>query len=81
MDGPRDCHTEWGKSEREKHCVLRYICGIQKNGIDNLICKAEIETRDREQMYGYQDGKEWVGGVGRLRLTHIYTRLILGIYT
>ena len=56
-----------------------YICGIQKNGIDNLICKAEIETRDREQIYGYQGGKEWVGGIGRLRLTHIYTRLILGI--
>ena len=56
-----------------------YICGIQKNGIDNLICKAEIETRDREQMYGYQGGKDWVGGIRRLRLTHIYTQLILGI--
>ena len=21
-----------------------YVCGIQKNGIDDLICKAEIET-------------------------------------
>ena len=45
-----------------------YMCGIQKNGIDYLICKAEIETRDREQIQG---GKEWVGGIGRLRLTHI----------
>ena len=21
VDGPRDCHTEWSKSEREKHIV------------------------------------------------------------
>ena len=33
------------KSEREKYDILTLICGIQKNGIDNLICKAEIETQ------------------------------------
>ena len=29
MDGPRDSHTEWSKSEREKtNTVLTHICGI-----------------------------------------------------
>ena len=41
VDGPRECHAEWSKSEREK----QILCGIQKNGIDDLICKAEIETQ------------------------------------
>ena len=27
-----------------------HICGIQKNGIDDLICKAEVET-DVENKY------------------------------
>ena len=31
-------------SQKNKYCILTHICGIQKNGIDDLICKAEIET-------------------------------------
>ena len=38
-------------------------------GIDELICKAEIETQG---MYGYQGGKGWVGGIGTLGLTQIH---------
>ena len=50
------------KSEREKQILYinAYIFGIQKNGIDDLICKAEVETQ-REKTYGYQGrggGKE-----------------------
>ena len=46
MDGPRDCHTEWSMPEREKHyCILTHIYGILKNGTDELICKAKIETQ------------------------------------
>ena len=26
MDGPRDCHIEWSKSEREKQ--ISFVCGI-----------------------------------------------------
>ena len=25
--------------------MLMYICGIQENGVDELICKAEIDTQ------------------------------------
>ena len=38
-----------------------YIFEIYKNCIDNLICKAEIETDIREQAYRYQGGKGWGG--------------------
>ena len=43
VDGLRVCHTEWSKSEKE-NCILTHICGIQKNGTDEPICRAGIET-------------------------------------
>ena len=47
VDGYRDGHTEWSKSEKETQIsLLAHICGIWKKiGIDNLIYKAEIETQ------------------------------------
>ena len=45
MAGPRVCHTEGGKSEREKYYIATHIYGIEKIGIDDLIYKAEIETQ------------------------------------
>ena len=42
---PRDCHTELSKQEREKQML--YINAYMWNleyGIDELICKAKIET-------------------------------------
>ena len=58
------------------YCILMHIGGIQTNGIDDLICKAEIETQTRGQMYGYQrgmggGGKNWEIGIDT------YTLLIL----
>ena len=37
--------SEVSQKEKNKYCTLMHICGIQKNGIDNLIFKAEIETQ------------------------------------
>ena len=46
MEGPGVCHTEWGKSEREKQIfILMHVCGIQKDGKDELVCRARIETQ------------------------------------
>ena len=28
MDGPRDCHTEWSKAEKDKYDMISLICGI-----------------------------------------------------
>ena len=43
VDGPRDCHIEWSKSEREKQYCISFVNGVSKNSTDELTCKAEIE--------------------------------------
>ena len=44
--------------QNEYH-ILPCICGIQKNGMDDLIFKAEIETQREKKMFIYQN---WKGG-------------------
>ena len=46
LDGPRDCHTEWSKSAREKQILynITYMWNVE-NYTDELICKAEIEIQ------------------------------------
>ena len=36
--------SEVSQKEKNKYRILMHICGIQKNGIDDLTCKAEIDT-------------------------------------
>ena len=49
VDRPRVCYTviqrEESEKEKNKCHILTHICGILKNGIDDLICKTEIETQ------------------------------------
>ena len=33
------------QKEKNKCCVISRLCGIQKNGTDELVCKAEIESQ------------------------------------
>ena len=44
MDGPRDYHAKWSKSEKEKYHMISLICGIlkKKKGSIELTYKAEI---------------------------------------
>ena len=46
VDGSRDCHTEWSKSEREKQIsyINAYMWNLE-NGTDEPVCRAEIETQ------------------------------------
>ena len=46
MDGPRDCHTEWSKSERERQ-ILYIACmqNIKKNDTKELIYKTETDSQ------------------------------------
>ena len=37
--------SEVSQKEKNKCCILMQICGIQKNGTDELVCKEEIETQ------------------------------------
>ena len=74
-DGPRDFHTGWNKSEKDKYCILMHVCGIQKNGIDDIICKAEERHRCREQTW-IPSGEGWGGMYWEIGI-NIYTLLCI----
>ena len=50
--------SEVNQKEKNKYHVLTHTCGIQRNGTDEPICKAEIET-DVEN----KGGMDWEIGV------------------
>ena len=79
MDGPRECHTEWNKLERERQVSYNnaYMWNLE-NWYRWSYFQSRNRDRRREQMYGYQGGK--VGG-GRNWEIEIdtYTLLILCI--
>ena len=50
--------SEVSHKEKNKYHILTHICGIQKNGIDDPICKAEIETQTFKGMDTKGEG-EW----------------------
>ena len=66
-DVPGERHTERNKSAREKQIsyINAYIYGIYKNGIDDLICKAGIETQIQRTNVWTSKGE--VGGYEELR--------------
>ena len=45
MDLETGVKNEVSQKDKNKYCILMHICGIQKNGIDDFICKTEIETQ------------------------------------
>ena len=47
MDGPRECHTEWSKSDRGRQMSYGVTYVQSKNGTNEFIYKTEIES----QMY------------------------------
>ena len=54
MDGPRDYHVEWSKSDTERQNEILLICGILKKATVNLII-TEVES-DVENQHVYWDG-------------------------
>ena len=45
MDLETVIQSEVSQKEKNKYHILTHICGTQKNGTDELVCKAEIETQ------------------------------------
>ena len=45
MDLETVIQSEVSQKEKNKYHILMHICGIQKNGLDDLICKVEVETQ------------------------------------
>ena len=73
MDLETVIQSEISQKEKNKYRILTHICGTQKNGTDEPVCKAEIETHmqrtnvwtQREESGGGGDGgvMNWVIGI------------------
>ena len=45
MDRPRDYHTKWAKSDRERQIsYITYMWNLKKNDTNELICKTETDS-------------------------------------
>ena len=51
-DGPRDCHTEWTKSDREGEILygILFIWNLKRNNTNELICKTDSQNLENEVM-------------------------------
>ena len=47
MDGPRECHTEWSKSDREGEILynISYMWNLKRNDTNELTYKAEEDSQ------------------------------------
>ena len=45
MDLETVIQSEVSQKEKNKYHILMHMCGIQKNGTDEQVCMAEIETQ------------------------------------
>ena len=52
--------SEVSQKEKNKYCILTHICGTQKNGTDELVCRAEIDTDVENKRMDTKGGK-WRG--------------------
>ena len=61
MDGPRDYHTKWSKSDRKRQTLydITYMWNLKTN-TNELIYKTET-NKHRKQTYGYQRGRAGQG--------------------
>ena len=64
MGGPRDYHTKWNKSGRERQILYITYMGNVKTLKMNLFSKQNQTNRHRKQTYCYQ---RWKGGEYTLR--------------
>ena len=75
MDLETVIQSEVSQKEKNKYFILMHTCGIQKNGIDELICKAEIETQTQRTNVWIPRGKD--GGLDWEIGNDIYTLLCI----
>ena len=75
MDLEIGIQSEVSQKEKDKHHLILLKCGIQKNGRDELMCKAEIESQMQKTNLWLPRGKGRGGMNWRLGLT--YTHFLL----
>ena len=71
IDLEKIIQSEVSQKEKNKYRALMHICGIQKNGIDDHTCKAEIETEVENKCMDTKGERRWeeLGGWDQ----HTYT--------
>ena len=69
VDGPRDCHTEWSKSEREKQIsyINTYIGKLEKwyrwTGLQGRNRDPDVENKCMDTKGGRGGGMNWETGI------------------
>ena len=56
MNGPRDDHIKWYKSERDKYHIIPFVGEIENIAQMNISMKQKQTLRHREQTCGCQGG-------------------------
>ena len=77
MDGPRDYHTEWSKTDRERQIShdKTYMWNLIKNATKELIYKTETNSQISNPILWSLRWKHCIeGGIGKVGIT--YTLLI-----
>ena len=76
MDGPRDCHTEWSKSEKDKY-MISLICGILKKCYKWTYLQNRNRVTDVRKKLMVTRGEWRVGGINWEIRIDIYTVLYI----
>ena len=69
VDGPRDCHTEWSTSEREKQisCINTYMWNLEKlyrwTGLQGRNRDTGVENKGMDTKGGQWGGRGGGGGM------------------
>ena len=86
MDLETVIQSEVSQKEKNKYRILTHICGTQKNGTDEPVCRAEAETQiQRTNVWTPRGGKpRWGGDGGVLNWaigTDMYTLMCIKLMT
>ena len=67
MDLETVIQSELSQKEKNKYRILTHVCGIQKNGTDEPVCRAEVEIQmQRRNVWIPRGEKPQPGGDGGL---------------
>ena len=77
MDLETVIQSEVSQKEKNKERILMHICRIQKNGTDETVCKAEIDTQTQRTNVWTPSGErgggmDWEIGIDIYTLTNMY---------
>jgi len=77
MDGPRDYHTKWSESDKDKYHMMLLICGIlkkkKKNDTNELTYRIEADSQTENDIMvkGQGRGVDWKFGIDKYALLYL----------